>query len=226
MNSSTEFSGDYTSEELELFGEAYKEYLLLMQNLLEVHGWYDYIGEYYEAFVLATSKASSKGQYYTPRGISELLTRLVNPHNITCKGDTAYDPACGSARNLLDYQYRNKCMVHGDDVDESACKMAVVNFHSNKVVRGRVDWCNSLEGDYFGTSWIIFPECIYVTDRDWIESIESITSTYNTLCTLDSITDDDVQSLCSKLNKHGHVETDTPPSNEVMRVVDNLDKYL
>lgn len=174
--STTDFHGSYDDNELNLFKKAYMEFNMLMDSLIKEYGWYDYIGEYYEAFVLAGSKASNKGQFYTPREISELLTRITSSEdNIQIRKGTAYDPACGSARNLLNYHSKHAdIFLHGEDLDESACKMAVVNFHCHHVLRGQVDWIDALTREYTGTSWIIFPDRIITTNLTEIQMIQTI----------------------------------------------------
>ena len=179
----------YKESEILLFDEAYNGFQSLMNKLLEKYPWYDYIGEYYEKFVLAGSKASSKGQFYTPRAISDLLSQVTG---CDCELGEAYDPACGSARNLLDYHSKHpdvRCT--GEDLDESACKMAVLNFHAHGV-DGVVNWVDALTREYMGTSWRIVGGKIVVTDMDWIRAVDDVVSAVNIL----SLSDDTIKQLC------------------------------
>lgn len=181
----TDFNSDnYSIEELQLFEQAYNQFRILMNELLSEKGWYDYVGEYYEAFVLAGSKASDKGQFYTPRSISDLLSRITTEGGVVYEDGTAYDPACGSARTLLDFQNKHKCNCLGEDLDESACKMAVVNFHANQVQRGQVNWIDALTREYMGKSWVVFPDKIITTDLDEIRMIQSLVG-FTELCAFD-----------------------------------------
>ena len=121
--------------------------------------------------MLAGHKASSKGQFYTPRQIGELLSKIVG-FNIGM--NEAYDPACGSARNLLDYHSRHpEVCCTGDDLDESACKMAVINFSCHNV-NGVVNWVDALTREYMGTSWKTINGQIYITDMDWIGAVDEV----------------------------------------------------
>ncbi|WP_455645451.1 N-6 DNA methylase [Methanosphaera sp.] len=171
-----EFHGNYSEEELLLFNKAYTSFVQLMNELIREHGWYDYIGEFYEAFILAGAKASEKGQFYTPRAVSDLLSRITGSNSVTLQEEgTAYDCACGSARNLLHYHSVNpSCHLVGDDIDESACKMAVVNFHAHRVVRGQVNWINALTNEYMGISWVVLGDSIHVTNLDEIAVINDL----------------------------------------------------
>lgn len=178
----------YTDEEMQLFHTAYTSFKDMMMELIEKHGWYDYIGEYYEEYILAGSKASEKGQFYTPRGISDLLSKMIGtPVELS----EAYDPACGSCRNLLDYHCKHPGVrLVGEDLDESACKMGVVNFHVHGV-DGVINWIDALTREYMGTSWRILGGKIYVTDLDWIRAVDDLVDGVSIL----SLSDDTVRDL-------------------------------
>lgn len=179
----------YTENELQLFQKAYDTFTQLMKTLIQKYGWYDYIGEYYEEYVLAGHKASSKGQFYTPRGISDLLSKIVD-----CNFELgeAYDPACGSARNLLDYHSKHPSVrLLGEDLDESACKMAVINFHCHGV-DGVVNWVDALTREYMGTSWrVLSGGEIFITDMEWIRAVDDVGQAVNIL----SLSDDTLRRL-------------------------------
>ena len=182
----------YSEKELEQFHKAYTNFCSLMKQLIQENGWYDYIGEYYEEFVLASAKSKLKGQFYTPRGISDLLSQMVGtPVTLA----DAYDPACGSARNLLDYHSKHpEVRCTGEDLDESACKMAVINFHLHRV-NGVVNWIDALTREYMGTSWRILGDRIYITDMDMIRANDDIMNSFNILM----LSDESIMELCVKL---------------------------
>lgn len=204
----------YHGEEYKHFEDAYSSFNSLMQELIKEHGWYDYIGEYYEEYVLAGSKASAKGQFYTPRAISDVLSKIVG---FETSMSEAYDPACGSARNLLDYHSKHpdvRCT--GEDLDESACKMAVINFHIHGV-NGVVHWIDALTREYMGTSWRILKDKIYVTDIDTIRANEEII----TGVTLLSLSDETLKQLITTIAKN------IPQSDEVTtETKEGLDTWL
>lgn len=182
----------YKEDEMKLFQDAYNSFRGLMEELIKEKGWYDYIGEYYEEYILAGSKAAAKGQFYTPRGISDLLSQMVGtPVTLA----DAYDPACGSARNLLDYHSKHpEVRCTGEDLDESACKMAVINFHLHGV-DGVVNWIDALTREYMGTSWRILGDRIYITDIDMIRANDDIMNSFNILM----LSDESIMELCVKL---------------------------
>ena len=184
----------YTDKEMKLFDKAYSSFVELMQKLIEKYGWYDYLGEYYEEYILAGSKASSKGQFYTPRQISSLLSELVG---CDVNMNEAYDPACGSARNLCEYHSRHpNVRCTGEDLDESACKMAVVNFSCHKI-NGVVNWIDALTREYMGTSWKTINGEIFITDMDWIRATEDIVNAVSIL----TLSDDSIKQLLEKVAK-------------------------
>ena len=208
----------YKKSEMELFGNAYDAFVELMKELIREHGWYDFMGEYYEEFVLAGSKASMKGQFYTPRQISSLLSEIVG---FDAGLNEAYDPACGSARNLCEYHSRHPTVrCTGEDLDESACKMAVINFSCHGV-NGVVNWIDALTREYMGTSWKTLDGQIYITDMDWIRAVEDVRDGI----TLLSLSDDVWHDLMMRTVKVlGNVESDV--SDEKVKVKGGLDAWL
>lgn len=49
-------------------------------------------GQIYETFLSELQSAGTLGEFYTPRAITDLMTRMVNP----VQGETVLDPACGT----------------------------------------------------------------------------------------------------------------------------------
>lgn len=193
----------YDKEDMQHMNNAYKAFVELMHAILQKEDWHDYIGEYYEEYILAGSKASSKGQFYTPKNISDLISKLCGT---SCALSEAYDPACGSARNLLDYHSKHpdvKCT--GEDLDESACKMAVINFHLHDV-NGTVHWIDSLTREYMGTSWRILDNKIHVTDIEWIRATEDLCASISLLTMNDEVLQKVAQTIQNSNQEHNHVK--------------------
>ena len=208
---------NYTPGEMILFQDALHGFKGYMEELIAEHGWYDLIGEYYEEYILAGSKASQKGQFYTPRGISKVLSDIVRVD--VSLGD-AYDSACGSARNLLDYHYRNpevRCV--GEDLDESACKMAVINFHLHGV-DGIVNWIDALTREYMGTTWRILEDRIYITDLDTIRANDEILSCMGILM----LSDETLEKICKKF--FDEVRGEVSPTMKQDKNHGGLDEWL
>lgn len=71
-------------------------------NLLEYKG--DAIGDAYEYMIgqFASESGKKAGEFYTPKAVSEILTRIAIDGQEEKKGLSVYDPAMGSASLLLD----------------------------------------------------------------------------------------------------------------------------
>lgn len=148
----------YTERELQLFGHLFNYWQELTKQLIEKHGYYDFCGVFYEKYILASEKSSNKGQFFTPQTICDLLT-------YTCPTNkkVVYDPACGSGRmGLSYYQVNPNFQFIGEDLDETACKMTVLNMYSH-MINGSVNWINTLTREHHCT-WIIEDELIRISD--------------------------------------------------------------
>lgn len=71
-------------------------------NLLEYSG--DAIGDAYEYMIaqFASETGKKAGEFYTPKAVSEILTRIAISGQESKKGLTVYDPCMGSASLLMD----------------------------------------------------------------------------------------------------------------------------
>lgn len=129
------------------YHEMLNEWLDKLSNTLEDKSVYDMLGEFYEDLVTSQSKSKNMGQFYTPSTITDLVNQLVI--NDDDKG-MVNDCACGSGRMLLDaYVKSNGGLVCiGQDLDETSCKMTVLNFWSHGVV-GSVLHMDSLTGQFY-----------------------------------------------------------------------------
>lgn len=77
-------------------------------NLLEYSG--DAIGDAYEYMIgqFASETGKKAGEFYTPKAVSEILTRIAIKGQEDKKGLSVYDPAMGSASLLLDAKKYSK----------------------------------------------------------------------------------------------------------------------
>ena len=138
---------NYKEEEYKSFWGLFECWVHGMDEALETHKWYDLIGVYYEENVKSRGKASDMGQFFTPHDVCELMTEL-NTHKDDRVG-TVYDPAGGSGRFCLAYHVRHpEALCFSHDLDEFACKMAVLNFLIHGV-KGSVCRYNSLSGEFY-----------------------------------------------------------------------------
>lgn len=208
-------SNEFNEEGLEKFGHAYKEFLKFMPEKIKKNGWYDFLGDYFEEFVIGGSR-KTKGQFYTPPQVSELLTEIAkHPTKVMVDENTAYDSTCGSSRNLLSYHSIHPgVQLHGQDIDNLACRMSVVNYHIHGVSRGQVDWMNSLENNYFGISWVIFPDQIIVTDLDEIRTIHKLTDAVEMIRTLS------IKKENEKMRENGKIKEAPVMSNNLFHTTE------
>lgn len=130
----------------ETYYEMISSWINELTKELETKPYYDMLGQFYEELVQSRSKGKSLGQMYTPQSVSDLISELTfnEPEGVV------NDPTCGSARMLLaahvKHQGRMYCI--GQDLDETSCKMAVLNFWSHGV-RGSILHMDTLEGTFF-----------------------------------------------------------------------------
>lgn len=111
--------------------------------------WYDYLGEFYEGVVQTKFKASNRGQFFTPSSVCDMMSELTILER-DCSNKFFNDCCCGSGRLLLSSHTRapGNIMI-GADLDDVACKAAVLNFFIHGV-RGSIIHMNTLELECFG----------------------------------------------------------------------------
>lgn len=108
---------------------------------------HDMLGQAYEYLLREFAEASGKkaGEFFTPRAVVRLLTRLLAPKS----GETIYDPACGSAGMLVEAvnEVRESggdtrtLRLYGQEVNLTTAAIARMNLFMHdiedfKIVRG------------------------------------------------------------------------------------------
>lgn len=101
---------------------------------------FDLFGQLYEQMFLLKSKASAKGQFFTPDSLCKLMADITDAdveENVSDRGHVRVnDPACGSARTLLahfmaktskDHALSGLYYYEAADIDLPTCKMAACN---------------------------------------------------------------------------------------------------
>lgn len=149
---------NFSDGELQEFNNLYDYWLKLTEQEMNKDDAFDFFGIYYEEYILASDKASNKGQFFSPQSVCDLLA-YISPLN----KNVVYDPACGSGRMALSYWKVNKninCIL--EDLDEMACKMAVLNLYAHNI-NGTVQWLDSLTRTHYLT-WQIKNKKILLTD--------------------------------------------------------------
>lgn len=150
---------EYNNEEYDIFRELMEYWEKLTVQEMREHGCYDFFGIYYEEYILATNKASDKGQFFSPQYVCDLMAYIM-PNN----KKRVYDPACGSGRMVLSYyKLNNQFVFIGEDLDEMSCKMTVCNMYSHRIT-GVVNNVNTLTREFF-KSWKVTENNILLSDE-------------------------------------------------------------
>ena len=92
----------------------------------------DFFGKIYEYFLskFAIKEASSKGEFYTPKSIVNLIAEILEPHD-----GILYDPCCGSggmfvqSYKLLERHHgdTNELSIYGQEYTSTTLKLAKMN---------------------------------------------------------------------------------------------------
>lgn len=137
----------YNNEEK--YFEMFIEWIEELNTNLSNKSYYDLIGQLYEENVQSKGKQKDFQQHYTPTHVTQLMTDLAIPHKLP-EGSFANDCCCGSGRFLLAIHMKNKGGVYciGQDLDETSCKMTVLNFYSHGV-QGSVLHMDTIEGTFY-----------------------------------------------------------------------------
>ena len=138
----------YSKKEQKYFGELFECWIKTTHEKLETVSWYDFLGTFYEEIVLGKFKAGNLGQFFTPAHICTLMSDLLPKENT----GVCNDPCCGSGRLLLAHHVNNlEDICFGEDLDNVACRMAVLNFVIHGV-KGSICHKNTITGEWF-KSW-------------------------------------------------------------------------
>jgi type I restriction enzyme M protein len=105
----------------------------------------DLLGDAYEYLMrhFATESGKSKGQFYTPSEVSQILAKVVGITKDTSQDATVYDPTCGSGSLLLkaNNEAPRGLSIFGQEMDNATSALARMNMilHNNataKIVKG------------------------------------------------------------------------------------------
>ena len=97
----------------------------------------DLLGDAYEYLMrhFATESGKSKGQFYTPSEVSQILAKVVGIKEDTAQDATVYDPTCGSGSLLLKAsdQAKRGLSLYGQEMDNATSALARMNMilHDN-----------------------------------------------------------------------------------------------
>ncbi|MBN8868267.1 MAG: type I restriction-modification system subunit M [Solirubrobacterales bacterium] len=99
----------------------------------------DLLGDAYEYLMrhFATESGKSKGQFYTPAEVSQILAKVVGIGSETRQDQTVYDPACGSGSLLLKAadEAPRGMTVYGQEKDNATWALSKMNMilHDNEI---------------------------------------------------------------------------------------------
>lgn len=98
----------------------------------------DLLGDAYEYLMrnFATQSGKSKGQFYTPSEVSQVIAKIIGTGNVTRRGQTVYDPTCGSGSLLLKVAHESPSgvTIYGQEKEVATRAMAKMNMvlHENE----------------------------------------------------------------------------------------------
>jgi len=101
----------------------------------------DLLGDAYEYLMrhFATESGKSKGQFYTPAEVSQVLAKVIGINADTPQDATVYDPTCGSGSLLLKAsdQAPRGLSIFGQEMDNATSALARMNMilHNNATAK-------------------------------------------------------------------------------------------
>lgn len=129
----------YKENEMEIF--------IQMLHSVAIHseGFNDVLGDVFMEHI----SHGHHGQFFTPIHISDLMAVASGCETLR-RGQSVYDPCCGSGRMLLSAvkastksDISNRPFYYGSDIDLNCVKMAAVNLLMN-TIPGEVAWMDAL----------------------------------------------------------------------------------
>ena len=97
----------------------------------------DILGDAYEYLMqnFAKDSGKSKGQFYTPSEVSQIIAKVIGASNVKRKDGTVYDPTTGSGSLLLKVAHETPhgITIYGQEKDVATKAMAMMNMwiHNN-----------------------------------------------------------------------------------------------
>jgi len=98
----------------------------------------DLLGDAYEYLMrnFATQSGKSKGQFYTPSEVSQVIAKIIGTGNVNRRDQTVYDPTCGSGSLLLKVAHESPSgvTIYGQEIIVATRGMAKMNMvlHENE----------------------------------------------------------------------------------------------
>ena len=113
----------------------------------------DLLGDAYEYLMrnFATQSGKSKGQFYTPSEVSQIIAKVLGASNIKQKSGAVYDPTAGSGSLLLKVadETPNGITIYGQENDVATKAMAMMNMWIHNNVDADIRQGNTLANPLF-----------------------------------------------------------------------------
>lgn len=113
----------------------------------------DLLGDAYEYLMrhFATESGKSKGQFYTPAEVSQIMAKVVGVREAKSASQTIYDPTCGSGSLLLKaYDETEKDLaLYGQEMDVATAALAKMNMILHDCPTAEVWKDNTLSTPHF-----------------------------------------------------------------------------
>ncbi len=118
----------------------------------------DLLGDAYEYLMrnFATQSGKSKGQFYTPGEVSQVMAQIIGLENVTDPATTLYDPTCGSGSLLLRGADEvpgevGGITIYGQEMDTSTHALAKMNMIIHGYASAVIERGNTLADPKFVT---------------------------------------------------------------------------
>ncbi len=119
----------------------------------------DLLGDAYEFLMrhFATESGKSKGQFYTPAEVSQVMARVIGLGAATATSQTIYDPTCGSGSLLLkahdEAQTRtgHNLAIYGQEMDNATVALAKMNMILHSCPTAEIWQDNTLSHPHWAT---------------------------------------------------------------------------
>jgi type I restriction enzyme M protein len=113
----------------------------------------DLLGDAYEYLMrhFAVQSGKSKGQFYTPSEVSQVLAKIIGITARTTQDKTVYDPTCGSGSLLLKVadQAPNGLTLYGQENDNATTALAKMNMILHENADADIQQGNTLANPLF-----------------------------------------------------------------------------
>lgn len=113
----------------------------------------DLLGDAYEYLMrkFATESGKSKGQFYTPSEVSQIIAKVIGASNVKRKDGTVYDPTAGSGSLLLKVAHETPhgITIYGQENDVATKAMAMMNMWIHNNVDAEIRQGNTIANPLF-----------------------------------------------------------------------------